>query len=80
LFKLSVDRNVLSSSFFYLLLLLLFYYFFIFIYACGAVAPTWAMSSSCLRFVDHTHNDTPQLVGLLWTSDQLIADKKCVLE
>ena len=27
-----------------------------------------------LMFLDHTHNDVPQLVGLLWTSDQLVAE------
>ena len=29
-----------------------------------------AMASSFTRFLDHTHNDAPQSVGLLWTSDQ----------
>ena len=27
-----------------------------------------------LMFLDHTHNDAPQSVGLLWTSDQLVAE------
>jgi hypothetical protein len=27
-----------------------------------------------LIFLDHTHNDAPQSVGLLWTSDQLVAE------
>jgi len=31
------------------------------------------MASSFLRFLDHTHNDALQSVGLLWTSDQLVA-------
>jgi len=25
-------------------------------------------------FLDHTHNETPQSLGLLWTSDQLVAE------
>ena len=36
--------------------------------------PTRVMASSFLRFLDHTHNDAPQSVGLLWTSDQLVAE------
>jgi hypothetical protein len=32
------------------------------------------MASSFFRFLDHTHNDAPQFVGLLWTSDQLVAE------
>jgi len=27
-----------------------------------------------LMFLDHTHNDAAQSVGLLWTSDQLVAE------
>jgi len=30
------------------------------------------MASSFLRFLDH--NDAPQSVGLLWSSDQLVAE------
>jgi hypothetical protein len=37
---------------------------------CG---PPRAMASSFTRFLDHTH-DAPQSVGVLWTSDQLVAD------
>jgi len=36
-------------------------------------APQWAMASSFMRLLDHTHNDAPQS-GLLWTSDQLVAE------
>jgi hypothetical protein len=36
--------------------------------------PTRVMASSFLMFLDHTHNDAPQSVGLLWTSDQLVAE------
>jgi hypothetical protein len=32
------------------------------------------MASSFTRFLDHTPNDMPQSVGLIWTSDQLIAE------
>ena len=30
--------------------------------------------NALLRFLDITHNDAPQSVGLLWTSDQLVAE------
>ena len=33
-----------------------------------------ALASSFSRFLDHTHNDTPQSVGLLWTSYQSVAE------
>jgi len=36
-------------------------------------APQWARASSFTRFLI-THNDAPQSVGLLWTSDQLVAE------
>ena len=36
-------------------------------------SPQWAMTSSFTRFLDHTQ-DAPQFVGLLWTSDQLVAE------
>ena len=35
--------------------------------------PTRVMASSFLRF-SRSHNDAAQSVGLLWTSDQLVAD------
>jgi len=37
----------------------------------GTTAPQLARASSFTRFLDNkiTHNDAPQLVGLLWTSD-----------
>jgi hypothetical protein len=34
----------------------------------------WARTSLFTRFLDHTHNDAPQSVGLLWTIDQLVAE------
>ena len=36
-------------------------------------SPIRARAASFLRFLDHTHTDTPQSVGLLWTSDRLVA-------
>ena len=36
--------------------------------------PTWDRAYLFTRFLDHTHNDAPQRVGLLWTSDQLVAE------
>jgi hypothetical protein len=34
---------------------------------------TRARAPHSLRFLDHTHNDTPQSVGLLWTRDRPVA-------
>jgi ABC-type xylose transport system permease subunit len=42
-----------------------------FMWRCG---PTRAMASSFTRFFEITHRDTPQSVGLLWTSDQSVAE------
>ena len=39
----------------------------------GATAPQGERASSFTRFLEHTHKDSPQSVGLLWTSDQLVA-------
>ena len=36
-------------------------------------SPQWAMASPFLRFLDHT-NAAPLSVGLLWTSDQPVAE------
>ena len=44
---------------------------FLFLWRCG---PARAMVSSFLGFFEIRHDDTPQSVGLLWTSDQLVAD------
>ena len=38
----------------------------------GASAPQWARASSFTRFLDH--KDTSQSLGLLWTSDKLVAE------
>jgi hypothetical protein len=51
-----------------LLLLLLLLYFLWF--RC----PVRAMTSSSHEASLITHNDAPQSVGLLWTSDQLVAE------
>jgi hypothetical protein len=37
-------------------------------------AQSRAMASSYLRFFEITHNNTPQSVGLLWMSDQPVAE------
>ena len=46
--------------------------YFINFSACGAVTQrgSWPPRSLCFQI---THNDTPQSVGLLWTSDQRVA-------
>ena len=36
--------------------------------------PSKAMTSSFTRFLDHTHSDASQSIGLLWTSDQLVPE------
>jgi len=41
-----------------------------FFVAKATPSPQWARASSLTRFLDHTHNEAPQSVGLLWTSDQ----------
>ena len=46
-------------------------YFFIFLWRCG---PTRAMAPSSLRFLYHTQRRITQSVGLLWTSDQPVAE------
>jgi len=42
------------------------------VFFIGATAPQWARAPSFTRFLDHTMTH-PQSVGLLWTSDQLVA-------
>jgi len=37
-------------------------------------APQWDRASSFTRFLDHTNNGALQLVGLLWTNDQSVAE------
>ena len=63
-FKLVFYSSTLSLS------LSLYIYIYIFLWRCG---PTRAMTSSLLRFLDHKQ-DLPQSVGLLWTSDQCVAE------
>jgi hypothetical protein len=50
-----------------------FIYIYIYIYIPWRCGPMRAMASSFLRFLDHTH-EASQSVGLLWTSDQHVAD------
>jgi hypothetical protein len=45
------------------------YYYYYFLLLCS---PVRVMVSSFTRFRDHTH-DALQSVGILWTSDQLVA-------
>jgi len=47
---------------------------FVCLFVFGATAPQWAMTSSFTRFFYITRNNAPQSVGLLWTSDQLVAE------
>jgi hypothetical protein len=49
-------------------------YYICYLFVCfGPAAPQWAKASSLTRFMV-THNEAPQSVGLLWTSDQLVAE------
>jgi hypothetical protein len=48
-------------------------YLYMFIYFLWHCSPARAMAFSSTRFRDHT-NDAPQSVGLIWTSDQLVAE------
>jgi len=52
---------------------LLHTFHFIYQFVFGSTAPQWATASSFMRFLI-THNDAPQSVRLLWTSDQLVAE------
>ena len=58
-----INNMVVMSSDIKSLTLRLLIYIYIYIY----------MEHLFLIFLDHTH-DTPQSVGLLWTSDQLVAE------
>ena len=44
------------------------------IFFMALAAQPLAMASSFFMFFDITHNDTPQSVGFLWTSDQSVAE------
>ena len=37
-----------------------------------SITTDWVWFLIFTRFLDHTHNDAPQSVGLRWTSDQLV--------
>ena len=50
----------------------IYIYIYIYIYILFLLwrcDPTRVMAPSFFRFIDHTHNDAPQSIGLLWTSD-----------
>ena len=49
-------------------------YFIFHFFSMTLAAQSLAMASSFLRFFEITHNNTPQSVGLLWTSDQPVAE------
>jgi hypothetical protein len=44
-----------------------------YLFVFSVKAPQWARASSFTRFLDHTQ-DTQQSVGLLWTSNQPVAE------
>jgi hypothetical protein len=48
----------------------------VFLCFLAPLPPQWILDSSFTRFVffQITHNDAPKSVGLLWTSDQLVAE------
>jgi hypothetical protein len=48
-------------------------YIYIFIFPNDSTAPWWSRPPHFSRLHDHTL-DTPQSVGLLWTSDQPVAE------
>ena len=51
------------------------YHLLVCLFVFCATAPHWVRSSSFTMFVDLiTHNDAPQAVGLLWTSEQPVAE------
>jgi len=53
--------------------LYIFHYKVICVFVYGATAPSGPVPPH-LRGFSITHNDAPPLVGLLWTSDQLVAE------
>ena len=58
---------------FYLFIYLFFYWRFNPLWVCILQPSSGAIVSSRTRFLDHTHEE-PQSVGLLWTSDQSVAE------
>jgi hypothetical protein len=44
------------------------------LFVSGSIAPQWAPQGLLIREVSKPHKDTPQSVGLLWTSDQLVSE------
>jgi hypothetical protein len=51
-----------------------YYYFIIIIIICSGTAAHRGLWPPHPRGLFITHNDVPQSVGLLWTSDQLVAE------
>jgi hypothetical protein len=47
-----------------------YYYYYYFLWLCS-LAPAMASFSQCFVI---THNGEPESVGLLWTSDQFVAE------
>ena len=47
---------------------------FFFFFGTTAHMPQGVIASPLTKFLDHTHNDAPQSVELLWTRDQLVAE------
>jgi hypothetical protein len=63
-------KTLSSANYYYYYYYYYYCYYFFILWRCD---PTQVMASSFLRFLDHTQDDPPHSVGLLWTSDQLVA-------
>ena len=50
---------------------------FVCLFVFGATTPQLDSASSFLRFLV-SHNDAPELVRLLWTNDQLVAETSTI--
>ena len=64
-----IFSQLVKIHFIYMNIYIYIYIYFL-LWRCD---PTPVTASSFLRFLDQ-HNDAPQSVGLLWTSDQLVAE------
>jgi hypothetical protein len=51
----------------------------IYIFSNGSTAPWGPRPPHFSRLHDHTFLDTPHSVGLLWTRDQIVAEKKDII-
>ena len=63
--------NYATTNISYALYICTYIYIYSFIYLFWRCGPTRAFASSFTRFLQITHHDALQSVGLLWTSDQL---------